>query len=137
MNILDFGSKTAESLVVTLARAMATTNTNSIQIAGGDLALILCPDHAEILGRDGWSKDDVKQFIFQNARLPFSAFSPGIQSCMRDWRRDTYKYITDSTLLPIVEDWRHIRIAVAGGSGSQSGFLPGFADGFSTTREIT
>ena len=82
MNILDFGSKTAESLVVTLARAMATTNTNSIQIAGGDLALILCPDHAEILGRDGWSKDDVKQFIFQNARLPFSAFSPGIQSCM-------------------------------------------------------
>jgi hypothetical protein len=136
MNILDFGSKSAGSLLQSLSSGMATTNTNSIQIAGGDLALVLCPDHADILGREGWTKDEVKQFLYQNARIPFSAFSPGVQSCIRDWRRGSFKFIADHTLLPIADDWRHIRIVVAGGSGSQSGFIPGFADGFSVTREI-
>jgi len=137
MNILDFGSKSAGSLLKSLASGMATTNTNSIQIAGGDLALVLCPDHAEILGREGWTKDEVKQFLHQNALLPFSAFSQGVQSCIRDWRRGSFRFITENTLLPIVDDWRHIRVVVAGGAGSQSGFIPGFADGFSTIREIT
>ncbi|MDH3193919.1 MAG: hypothetical protein OEM40_06335 [Acidimicrobiia bacterium] len=136
VNLLDFGSKTAESLLVSFAQAMTGTNTNNMQLAGGDLALILGPDHADLLGRDGWSKDDIKQFLFQNARIPFAAFSEGLQGCVRDWRKHVFKHITDSTLIPVVDDWHHIRIAVAGGAGSQSSFIPGFGDGFSVCQEI-
>jgi hypothetical protein len=137
VNLLDFGSKTAESLLTSFAQAMTGTNTNNMQLAGGDLLIVLSPDHVEVLGREGWSRDDVRQFLHQNARIPFAAFSEGLQGCLRDWRKHVLTHLTDATLVPVVDDWRHIRLAVAGGSGSQSAFIPGFGDGFSVCRGIT
>jgi len=136
VNILDFGSKTAESLLTSIADAMASTNTNNMQLAGGDLALVLCPEHAEILGREGLSKDDVRRFLFQNARVPASRFSEGLLLCVKDWRNENYKMIKPDTQIPVVDDYRHIQIAVAGGAGSQSAYIPGFGDGWSQSVEI-
>jgi len=135
-NILDLGSKTAESLMTSIADAMSTTNHNNTQLANGDLLILLCPEHASILGREGLTKDDVKQYLAQNAVVPASRFSDGILSCVRDFRGQIYKRISRNTILPVVEDWRHIQIAVAGGAGSNSVFIPGWGNGWSSCAKV-
>jgi hypothetical protein len=135
-NLLDLGSKTAESLLTSFAEAMSSTNHNNTQLAKGDLLLVLCPEHARILGREELTKDDVKQFLQQNAYVPAWRFSEGIMSCVKDFRGDVYKRITPNTPIPVVEDWRHIQIAVAGGAGSNSAFIPGWGNGWSSCAEV-
>jgi len=38
---------------------------------GTDVALLLCPQHANAIAKDGWSKEDVKKYLFENARIPY------------------------------------------------------------------
>jgi hypothetical protein len=126
-NILDFGSKTAASLLSSVANLLSSITTNNMQLSQGDLAIVFGPEHAAILGREGIEKDDVKRFLHLNARTPAHRFSEGIMSCLRDWRSAELKLITPDTPIPVVNDWEHINVAVAGGtSGSQSAFLAGF-----------
>lgn len=136
VNLLDLGSRTAESLLTSFVEAMSSTNTNNMQLADGDILLVLCPEHAEIISREGLSKDDVKRFIHQNARVPASRFSEGILSCVRDFRGEAYKRILPSTMIPLVDDWRDVKVAVAGGAGSQSSYIPGWGAGWSVCVEI-
>jgi hypothetical protein len=136
-NLIDFGSKTAESLLRGFALAMAGTNTNNMQLGGGDLALVVCPEHAATLVGDGFSKQQVQRFLHQNAVTPARAFAPGILACVRDWRVETYKAIGPDTPIAVVDDWRDINVVVAGGAaGAQSCFVPGFGDGTSVCVEI-
>jgi hypothetical protein len=135
-NLLDLGSKTAESAMVSIANAMSTTNHNNTQLAASDLLIVLCPEHATIIGREGLTRDDVKRFLAQNAAVPASRFSEGIMSCVRDFRGDTFKRITHDTIIPVVDDWRDIQIAVAGGDGSNSAFIPGWGNGGSTCAKV-
>jgi hypothetical protein len=126
-NILDFGSKTAESLLTSIANLLSVVTTNNMQLSQGDLLIALGPEHAEILGREGLTKDDIKRFLHLNARTPAHRFSEGIMSCIRDWRSAELRLITDDTPIPVVNDWKHINVVVAGGiSGSQSAFIAGF-----------
>jgi len=135
-NILDLGSKTAESVLTSIAEAMTGTNHNNAQLAAGDLLIALCPEHAAIIGREGLTKDDAKRFLQQNAVIPASRFSEGILSCVRDFRGERFKRITPSTPIPVVDDWRHIEIVVAGGMGSNSSFIPGWGNGWSSTVQV-
>jgi hypothetical protein len=136
-NLLDFGSKSAESLLIGFALAMAGTNTNNMQLGDGDLALILCPEHAATIARDGLSKHDVQRFLYERARAPAQTFAPGLLACVRDWRRDSYADATPETQVAVVENERQINVAVAGGAaGAQSSFLPGFGDGNSVCVAI-
>ena len=40
------------------------------QATGGQVLLILCPEHAAEVAASGLSKADVKDFVFHNARMP-------------------------------------------------------------------
>jgi hypothetical protein len=135
-NICDVGSKSALSLLTSIAEALSSTNTNTIQLGDGDLLVLLCPEHAEIIAREGFTKDDVKRFLYQNASVPASRFSEGILSYLLDFRRERFKQITPDTPIPIVDDWPDIQVAVAGGAGSQSVFMPGWGAGYSVCVEV-
>lgn len=136
-NLIDFGSRTADSLLRGFAHAMAGTNTNNMQLGGGDLALALCPEHAATLAGDGLSKQQVQRFLQQNAVTPAHAFAPGILDCIRNWRVGTYPMIAPGTPIAVVDDWREINVVVAGGpAGAQSCFIPGFGDGTSVCVEL-
>jgi hypothetical protein len=137
VNVLDFGSKTAEELLVSLAAVMAGSNTNNMQLGDGDLLVVLCPEHAGIIAADGLSRRQVQEGLFTRARARGSAFSAGVLDCVRDWRARAYRDAGPETLIDVVEDPAQINVVVAGGAaGGQSSFIPGFGDGYSVCVEV-
>lgn len=62
-NIMNHESNDPEELLYCIAREMAAAGSFSL----GQSALVLAPEHAEIIARSGWTKKDIKEFLFQNA----------------------------------------------------------------------
>jgi hypothetical protein len=107
-----------------------------MHLGKGDLLVALGPEHAAIIGREGYTKDSVRRFLYQNARAPVARFAPGLLKGVLEFRAEVYPAVTPDTQLPIVEDPSHIQITVAGGAGSMSSFIPGFGDGWSVCVPI-
>jgi hypothetical protein len=136
-SMLDFGSKVADQLLLMLADLLSANHSNNMQVGGGDLLVVFCPEHAGILARENVTKDQVKRFLHQNARKPASRFPEGVLGCIRDWRREELPLIGPETPIPVTTTWQEINVAVAGGqAGSHSVFLPGFGDGGFVTVEV-
>lgn len=136
-SMLDFGSKTPEELLAMIADLMSANHSNNIQVGGGDLLVVLCPEHAAILERHQVTKDQVKQFLHINARKSADRIPEGVLSCIRDWRRKALPIIAPHTLIPVVDEWQWINVVVAGGTaGSHALFVPGFGDGWAVTVAI-
>ena len=120
-----------------IADLMSANHSNNMQVGGGDLLVVLSPEHAGILERENVSKDQVKRFLHQNARKSASKIPSGVLDCIRDWRREALPIIGPDTPIPVVDEWQWINVVVAGGSaGSHSLFMPGFGDGWAVTVEI-
>jgi hypothetical protein len=84
--------------------------------------LMLAPDHARLIADAGWSKDDIRQFMFYRSRRSWgelrhlvetrkSLMSP---SMMWLWSAP------DNTMLPIVKDPSYFDIVVVGGDAGKS-----------------
>ena len=115
--------------------------------------LVLSPILAETIAKAGWSKDDVRQWLFENARIPAAKFEQYITEFTNLYSggRSLYdlarlgkanKIFGESKdpnrLVPIVCDPTDIRIAVSGDPGrtnaqifSHNGIL-----GYPTARAI-
>jgi hypothetical protein len=80
---------------------------------------IFTPPHAKNLAREGWTKEDVKEFISEFARMPGARFNsmPGFGGV----RPGLYKgkiSARDTDTVAFIRDPRFIRIIVAGGPGA-------------------
>ncbi len=64
-NIQNHSSGDPEELLYCIAREMGGVGSFSL----GQSALVLAPEHAEIIAKSGWSKKEIKEFIFENATL--------------------------------------------------------------------
>ena len=69
-NINDSGSTAAEEWLTTISGSLTAIGSNNFIGQGGNPILALSPEHAETIARDGWSKDDVKTYLFEHARVP-------------------------------------------------------------------
>jgi hypothetical protein len=59
---------TPESIAMVIADAMSVYGTNS----NGNPMLIFAPGHARIFHEAGWSKSRVKQWLFEETKIPLS-----------------------------------------------------------------
>ena len=48
-----------------------------IVFTGLVLLAVLCPEHVKTIHRDGWSKRDVRDFLFENTGVPVRAYADG------------------------------------------------------------
>ena len=62
-NIQNHLSGDPEELLVCMAREMASIGSFSF----GQSAMVLAPEHANIIAKSGWDKQAVKQFLFEHA----------------------------------------------------------------------
>jgi hypothetical protein len=90
----------------------------------------LCPEHAELLARDGLTKEEIRQFLWERARYPYSAIAPSTSPMAKvpDWYVAKYGSVTGSSMIPITEKPEGIDIIVAGGPGKHSQFFYGGRD---------
>lgn len=89
--------------------------------SGPEAIMVICPEHAKIIAGDGFSKQDVKKFIWERTgyrmkNLPDETFNQRVK------RRPDLKLTRDS-VIPVTDTPDDILVVVAGGDGSQSQYI--------------
>ena len=105
-------------------------------LVGGEVLILLGPEHAATIAKDGFSKEDVKKFLFQEARLPLDFIPAANWDSFRRMRPQAEEFFERRERLPVVDRWQDIQVAVAGGAGKHSVFIPTFGSTQSITRAI-
>ena len=96
------------------------------------MLLVIGPEHAREISDDGFSKADVKSYVFENARMSVGSLRDRGYWAGRTWpawvnERD------DHYMVPPVSRPENLIVVVAGGDGRHSAWLPTW----STTRAVT
>ena len=103
-----------------------------------DAVVVLCPEHAATLSSDGFSKSDVRDFLFQHTGVPLRAFDhEGTEGTQL---RDTYEeiLIDGEPHYRKFKDPSQIRIIVAGGTaGKFSAVMGGWVAGPGGSQIVT
>lgn len=79
-----------------------------------EYVLILSSTHAQCLADAGWSKDDIRKFIYANAVMPWGRYKqqyPGLMAMQPSWIKHT---MDDSTAVHIFAGPENINVIVAG-----------------------
>jgi hypothetical protein len=119
----------ARGLLTTTVGTMKTQGSNNVLYKSGEVLLVLGPEHASTIASSGFSKEDVKQFIFENARIRKREFSPRHQE-------DLFSHFEFDDFIPVAYEQRAIIVIVAGGAGKHSSFCPNFGTSVSVTKKI-
>lgn len=126
-NIEDHGSNTGLGIMQTVVGSMGQAGSNNI-LSRGDTLLALTPEHAAVIHSDGWTREKMQEYIFEQARFPADHLSVEfIDHINERIDPDTPTFVKDSRL-PIAADRESIHIVVAGGPGKHSSWMPGFGD---------
>ena len=117
-NIENHGGSTPEAILECVADAMANLGVITL----GQSIVVLSPEHAQIVSSSGWSKDDVRKFLFEHARRTVVAmkrvgkYVPGEHK--RQGNKDMHRGLDGSDIL----------VTVAGGdAGGHSAFIPSWS----------
>ncbi len=130
-NINDHVSTDAEGVLVTIAGSLANMGSNNAYLHGGPV-LALGPEHAAIIANDGLSKDDVRRYVFDHARVPRAIWERGGMAGMSD------EGPPPGDFMPIISRPEDLIVMVVGGFGRHSSWLPTFgASTAAVTRTIT
>ena len=135
-NINDHESTTAGGLLTTICGAMAQTGQNNVYYPC-ELLLILSPEHAATIVGDGYSKDDVRQSIYEGARIPMTRFSrENIERRLWRYLAKRYRNRPIDTPVGVVQRAEDVLILVAGGPGKHSMYAPTSGSSHSVTCPI-
>jgi hypothetical protein len=122
-NLFTYGCKNGLEILETFVGALGGLGHNNILFPTGPL-LVISPEHAHTLARDGFSKRAVKQYIFDKARIPLKCFAEGSQRGIRERRSRWFEIVGDPDHIGVADHANDIVIVVAGGAGIHSQFLP-------------
>ncbi|MBI3108900.1 MAG: hypothetical protein HYY95_25570 [Candidatus Rokubacteria bacterium] len=134
INALDDISNTADDLLATLAQCMTAHGTNTMQL-GGEVVLLLCPEHAEILARDGLGRQEIQQELYRRAVTPAAWFTEPHLRMLRA-KRSRYPAAVQTEEIHALDSPESLLIIVAGGDGPHSVIAPTFGDTSAITCPI-
>ncbi|MBI3247552.1 MAG: hypothetical protein HYZ50_13700 [Deltaproteobacteria bacterium] len=79
--ISDFQSRSAEQLLSSIGFTMGggLWNFKNFPLFG-DTVLVLSPEHAQTIAADGWSRKDVRQFLYETVKKSVDELKPGKDS---------------------------------------------------------
>ncbi len=130
-NIISSGSSRAEEVLTTIAGAMSASGNNNL-FMGTEAFLVLSPEHAGLMAKAGFSKTEIRKFIFEKARVPAEKFSQGNMEIIRQHRPEAVLDEGGKTWVLVVEKPENLWIVVAGGAGAHSLFTPIFISKLAT-----
>ena len=113
------GSQTAKELLRTISSSIAYVGNRNINGQGQPL-IILCPQHARLLALGQYSKQDVKHFIWERARVRSGDIPRGNLVSFSKENLKFYDQIDDNYGYPIASKPEDIEIIVMGGTGTHS-----------------
>lgn len=135
--IMETTVATGLEVLQTIVGNMKTIGvSNYYQIGtGAQIVLVICPEHAAEIAASGLSKSDVREYVYQNARMPLRLLQGRAHYGNRNW--PSWVDETDpETLVPIVRSSDDIAVIVAGGDGRHSAWLAGWGVTRMATEEV-
>jgi hypothetical protein len=133
VEVVDSGSATAASMLGTLAHSMTIAGSlgGAGTLGSGEPLVLLAPEHAAIVARD-MNRKQAQTFLWERARLPLEHLSEHAQERIRRARAENSQ--PSEGAVPVALRPEDIHIAVVGGPGQKSTYLPTWGGG---TRAIT
>lgn len=133
-NIQDVNCKSAKDLLKVLGHSLCIPASNKVlgYPGSGEIILVLCPDFAWIVARDGWSVQDAKEYLLEvTSHIPLSYFPP----VLFPWMEERKRMVNGEVPLAARPD--QFIILVGGGLGGLHAMacFP-FAEGNAVTRAI-
>lgn len=127
IDVSDLESSTPEDCLKSFAGTADSIGWRGCRAWIGDLVdseekvlLIIAPDHARLISEAGWSKDDIRLYMFHHSRRPWgmlkSLIQPALMYPANRWLVDA----PDDLMLPIVRDPSYFDIVVVGGHAGKS-----------------
>ncbi len=127
-NVNDHGSNTGAGILTTIAGTISQVGANAIY-CNAPIFIVLGPEHAQTLHRDGWTIPDMQQDLYDRSAVHISRVSSENQESYAGMDRPMVKDHYHMT--PSAED---ILILVAGGPGKHSAYIPPF--GFTSACSV-
>ena len=135
-NINDHESLSGLGILTTIAGTMATTGSNDIYYAAQPV-IVMGPEHAKTVANDGYSKADAKRFLQEHATLALGKFSKeNIERRFRVTFKEKYAKAGLDAPVYAVQNADDIIIAVIGGAGKHSAYIPTFGATKAVTRAL-
>ena len=128
-------AKDATDLLTVIADSICFP-TNNDYYFGGEPWLLLGPEHAEILAREGLTKRDVKLKLWEMSKLHVDRLAAKDRMRLQHTRGAELGQFNAATKIPISIKPEEISIVVAGGPGTHSVHVPTFGHTRSVTRKI-
>jgi hypothetical protein len=122
-NVFTYGCKSGEDILEHFIGAATALGHNNIIFPTGPL-FVISPEHAGTLARDGIGKVELRNAIFERARIPLSRFAKRSVEGLRHRRSRWFAEIGDPDHIGIADRPEDINIVVAGGAGIHSLFVP-------------
>ena len=120
-------SNDPRGILDTMCSAMSTIASNSA-VLGGHIAVVLGMEHARTIAAHGWTRADIRNYLFVNHGNKFIDLAYG-HRYGQVYNRNLPKYYKrdDDTMIPIVHSPDHIHLFVMGGeAGRFSALIPGW-----------
>jgi hypothetical protein len=125
LNINDHGSTNAEGILRTISGTLRTNGNNNLYWLG-DAFVIIGPEHAATLDREGIGKAELQEEIHRRARVPVDGMSEGQFAHILSWigPDDLPSFVDSEGNLALTRTPQDIHIVVAGGPGKHSMWIP-------------
>jgi hypothetical protein len=124
LNIADHSSVSVDGVLRAFADSVSYAGQNTACAIDTDVILLVNPEFAKLISDAGYTKAQFKEWLWENARKPASAYPDQCADCASDTLGTT---VTEDTLVPPVSNAEHFQIFVVGGQGKHSQYWPGFA----------
>ncbi|MDE0451865.1 MAG: hypothetical protein OXI90_08860 [Gammaproteobacteria bacterium] len=132
-NVNDHHGRTGEDLLLTIAGTLASPGANNFYL-GGQAVVVIGPEHAEVIARDGFSKADVKRFLSERAIIPRSLVSEASVDLLEMRLPDHLLGPRGRDGVQLITDPANVIVLVAGGAGRHSAIMPTFGQ---STQSVT
>ena len=119
---VDMASQSAGSLLKTFALTMTGGLTSGV--TSTEVLWAICPEHAAIFARDGFSKDKLRAELFALARVPYEKIADENLQLLAK-RRPQWFNAGAAREVGAVDRPEDIWLVVAGGPGAKSAYIPG------------
>ena len=136
-NVHDAANKTAIGILRTISDVLTTLGSNDQYFPFGSLPILLCPEHAEILGSDGFSSRDVQSCLYELARMPWDKLALGGRFEGRQWTTWMEELYRLHRTIPIVDRPENFHLYVVGGPGYHSAVNPSLGVGGYASTDVT
>jgi hypothetical protein len=134
-NLFTYGCETGAEILDHFIGAMTALGHNNVIFPTGPL-LVIGPEHAGVLARDGYDKTAIRQQVFERARIPLARMPARTVLGLKHRRSRWFEQFPDADHIGVADDASHVSIVVAGGAGIHSQFVPTSFSYHPVTRKI-